>query len=318
MEKLTYAITGGIEAVDIAVIEGYNQPTARCTITTPDYGGLSIGDSIEVSIGYDSSSGKIFEGYVQNITSERMPGYHTIEAEDIVIKAVEHLIVSTDLDNPFTRTNITAEDLVRDLLIEAGIVNYAGGVTGFTFATGEIPVEFQLTFAWDAIQMIADVVAWHCYADEDGLVHFADIDPTPGVSVATLDTGAAGEIIQSNKSTSTDNLRNKVVVFGIPPITSVDSAASPHLPADFFKTAVVSSTLIDTQAMADTTAEYNLAKWNKLTENVSLDALGDYKIHARDTVTVDEAFSGVAGDWFVFAITHTFADAYTMRLNLVK
>jgi len=319
MENLTYSITGGIEAIDIAVIEGYNQPTARCTITTPDYGGLSIGDSIEVSIGFDSSSGKVFEGFIQNITSERMPGYHTIEAEDIVIKAVEHLIVSTDLDNPFTRTNITAEDLVEDLLNEAGITDYTGDVTSFTFATGEIPVEFQLTFAWDAVQMIADVVAWHCYADENGLVHFEDIDPTPGSPVAVLDTGASGEIIQSNLSTSTDNLRNKVVVFGIPPITSVDSAVSPHLPADFYKTAVVSSTLIDTQAMADTTASYNLAKWNKLTENVSLDALGNYTIHARDTVTVTESFSGASGDWFVFAISHTFGGGgYTIRLNLVK
>ena len=34
-----------------------------------------------------------------------------IEAQDILIRAAEHLMVSTDLDNPFTRTNISAEDL---------------------------------------------------------------------------------------------------------------------------------------------------------------------------------------------------------------
>jgi hypothetical protein len=318
MENLTYSITGGIEATDITVIEGYNQPTARCQITTPDYGGLSLGDSIEVSLGFDSSNGKVFQGYIQNIASERMPGYHIIEAEDVVIKAVEHMIVSTDLNNPFTRWNISAEDLVEDLLNEAGITSYTSGATGFTFATGEIPVEFQLTFAWDAIQMIADVVAWHCWADTGGQVHFEDIDPVPGSSSATLNTGSGGEIIQANRSISTDNLRNKIVVFGIPPITAAHSAASPHLPTGFYKTSVISSHLIDTQTMADTTASYNLAKWNKLTENTSLTALGDYSIHARDTVTVTESFSGASGDWFVYAITHSFADTYTINLNLVK
>jgi hypothetical protein len=318
MENITYSITGGIEALDITVIEGYNQPTARCTITTPDYGGLGLGDSIEVSLGFDSSNGKVFEGFVQNITSERMPGYHTIEAEDVLIKAVEHLMVTEDLENPFTRTNITAEDLVQDVLTEAGISSYTGDATGFTFATGEVPVEFQLTFAWDAIQMVADVVAWHCWADTSGTVHFEDIDPVPGSSSATLDTGASGEILQSNRSVSTDNLRNKVAVFGIPPIVAIDSASSPYLPAGFYKTAVISSHLIDTQSMADTTASYNLSKWNRLTENTSLEALGNYSIHARDTVTVSESFSGASGDWFVYAITHTLSDTYTIRLNLVK
>ena len=100
MENLTYSITDSIEAINIEVIESYQQPTARCTVVTPDYGSLDVGDAFEVSMGFDSSNGKVFEGFIQNISSERMPGYHTIEAEDVLIKAVEHLMVSTDLDNP--------------------------------------------------------------------------------------------------------------------------------------------------------------------------------------------------------------------------
>lgn len=318
MENLTYSVTGGINVLEITVTEGYNQPTSKCQIITPDYGSLGLGDLIEVSFGFDSSNGKVFEGYIQNISSERMPGHHVIEAEDVLIKAVEHMIVTEDLENPFSRTNITAEDLVEDLLNEAGITNYSGGSTGFTFATGEVPVEFQLTFAWDAIQMVADVVAWHCYADQSGTVHFSDIDPVPGSPSKTFTTGGSGNILLSNRAVSTDNLRNKVVVFGLPPITAIDSSASPYLPSGFYKTAVISSHLIDTQSMADTTASYNLSKWNRLTESCNLETIGDYSIHARDTVTVTESFSGASGNWFVYGITHSFMNNYTIRMNLVK
>lgn len=320
MENLAYGLTGGMEAVSIQIVEGYEQPTARCSIVTPDYGGLSLGDKIEVTIGFDGDNGKVFEGYVQNINSERMPGYHIIEAEDILIRAAEYLIVSIDLDNPFRRWNITAEDLIEDLLNEAGITDYTSGVTGFTFATGEVPVEFNLTFAWEAVQQIANVVAWHVYADQSGQVHFENIKPEPsGAPVASYTTGGAGNLIIGRRTRSTERLRNKVVVFGNPPIKAEDSAVSPYLPAGFYKTAVVSSVLIDTQSMADTTASYNLSKWNKLTEALSVEALGDYARHARQTVSVTETFSGASGNWFIHDITHAFGeDTYVIRMNLVK
>jgi len=319
VENITYSITGGIDAVEIEVFESYGQASARCSITTPDYGSLDLGDWIDVSIGFDSANGQVFGGYIQNINSERLPGYHTIEASDVLIRAAEHLIVSADLENPYQKWNITAEDLVKDLLNEAGITSFSGGSPGFTFATGEVPVEFQLVFAWDAIQMVNDIVAWHVYADMSGTVHFADIDPVPGSPSATFITGNSGTIVIAQRTKSTDNLRNKVVVFGLPPITSVASSVSPYLPAGFYKTAVISSHLIDTQSMADTTASYNLSKWNKLTESMIIEAEGDYTLHARDTVTVTESFTGTSGeDWFIHDITHSLREVYTIRLNLVK
>jgi len=319
MDNITYSITGGIEAISIDVFESYEQPSSRCTIVTPNYGSLGLGDLITVNIGFDSSNGTVFQGYIQDIAADRLPGQYTIEAQDVLIKAVEHLIVSTDLDNPWSRTNISAEDLIEDLLNEAGIISFSGASPGFTFATGEMPVEFQLIFAWDAIKMVSDVVAWHVYADTSGTVHFADIDPTPsGAPVASYVTGSSGTILTAHRSRNTDNLRNKVVVFGIPPVAAVSSASSPYLPAGFYKTAVISSHLIDTQAMADTTASYNLSKWNKLTETCSLETIGQYQRHARQTVTVTESFSGASGDFFIHDITHSLTNTYIMRLNLTK
>lgn len=318
METIYYSLTGGIDAYSIEVYESYKSPSARATVVTDDYSGLSLGDAFTIDMGFDDSHGTVFTGFIQNINSERLPGQHIIEAQDVLIKATEHLMVSTNLNDPYRKWNISAEALVEDLLNEAGITSYTSDSPGFTFATGEVPVEFQLTFAWDAIQMVNNIVAWHVWADTSGTVHFEDVDPIPNGSSKTYNTGNSGTIIVARRSTSTDNLRNKVVVFGFPPITAEASSASAHLPAGFYKTAVVSSTLIDTQPMADTTASYNLSKWNRLTETMSIEAEGDYSIHARDTVTVNESFTDSSDKWFVSDITHSLGETYVTRLNLVK
>ena len=320
MRTLDYSITGGLEATEIEIFESYGQPTARCSIITPDYGATSLGDTIEVELGFDeTSTGKVFEGIVQSINSERLPGQYVIESNDILIRAVEHMIVSTNLEEPWRRFDISMEDLVRDLLLEAGISNYGGDVSTFTLATGETPVEFQFVFAMDAINMVAGIIAWHVYADQDGKVWFKDIKAAPsGAAVATYTVGAGGNLVMITRNTSTDNLRNKVMVFGEGEIASVASAASPYLPADYYKTAVISSVLIDSQWMSDISASYNLAAWNKLTETISVEALGDWERHARQTVTVTDTFTGSSGNWFIRDITHSMSSSYVIRMNLVK
>ncbi|MHA2068358.1 MAG: hypothetical protein ACXABY_28685, partial [Candidatus Thorarchaeota archaeon] len=192
METIYYSLTGGIDAYSIEVYESYKSPSARATVVTDDYSGLSLGDAFTIDMGFDSSNGTVFTGFIQNINSERLPGQHIIEAQDVLIKATEHLIVSTNLNDPWRRWNISAEDLVEDLLNEAGITSYTSDSPGFTFATGEVPVEFQLTFAWDAIQMVNNIVAWHVWADTSGTVHFEDVDPVPNGSSKTYDTGNSG------------------------------------------------------------------------------------------------------------------------------
>lgn len=320
MRTLDYSITGGVEATEIEVFESFGQATARCSIITDDYLGTSLGDLISVQLGFDETGkGVVFKGYVQSINSEKLPGQYVVEANDILIKAVEHMIVSTDLEHPWKRVNITMEDLVHDLLDEAGITNYEGDVSTFTLATGDTPVEFQFVFAMDAINTVAGIIAWHVYADQTGKVWFKDIKAAPsGAPAAVYTVGAAGNLIMISRNTSTDNLRNKVIVFGEGEIRSEVSAASPYLPAGFHKTAVISSVLINSQWMSDRSAQFNFDAWNKLTETISVEALGDWERHARETVTVTDTFTGTSGDWFVRDITHSFTNAYVIRMNLVK
>ncbi len=319
MKTLYHSITGGVEAVSIEVFESYGQATAKCSIITDDYGSLDLGDLIEVDMGYVGDHGVVFKGYIQDINSERLPGQHIIEAHDVLIRAVEYLIVSTDLDNPWHRHNISMEDLVHDLLEEAGITDYSGDTSNFTLATGEVPAEFQLVFVMDAINQVAGIIAWHCYADQGGTVHFEDLKPIPaGSHVVHYTTGVGGNLVTVSRHISTDNLRNKVVVFGEPPIYAEAHASSFYLPNGFYKTAVISTPLIDTQSMADTCASYNLAAWNRLTEILQVEAEGDYARHARQTVEVTESFTLTTGNWFIYDITHSLAETYTIRMNLRK
>jgi len=308
-----------VEILSVEVTEGHKQAAARITLELSDISGVELNHPITADFGYTSSHGNIFTGYIDAITETRMPGIYRLEGRDIVKRAMEHFIVTTDLENPWSRNNIPAENLVRDLLAEAGITNYSGDATSFTFGVS-CPAEFNLIAAWDAVTQVCNILAYNCYA-KNGTVYFKRVTPVPAeTATKTLTIGNSGNILTEEYSRSTDNLRNKVVVFGRPPIYAERSIVSPHLPSGFYKTAIVSSELIDLQSMADSSAEYNLALYNKLTESVSIEIAGDYTVRARDTVEIIEPFLSMYGDkWFVFSVSHNLSErGYITRLNLTR
>ena len=305
--------------VSVEINEAYKQPAARFSMEVENIGSFGINDDITITLGYTGNTVQLFEGFIDTITSTRRPGIFEITGRDIIKFAQEHWIVTTNLDEPWSRSNISAENLVHDLLAEASVTDYSGDASGFTFGVSN-PAEFQLVSSWDAIERICNILAWRCYA-ENGTVYFQSLLPEPsGTPVASLRRGDSGEITQIGHESSTENLRNKVVVFGREGIYAEASEESPYLPEGFYKTAVVSSELIDTQSMADQSAIYNLAQYNRLTEIVRLDILGDPSIRARKTVNVREWFTGVKGDWFVYSCTHRVDEngGYTTQLHLLK
>lgn len=310
-----YSDLDGITGIEIS--ETYKQPCARARLECEDLGSFGLNDYITLDIGFTTSHSVAFKGYIDTITTTRRPGLYEITARDILKRAIEHWIVTTDLENPWSRSNISAEALVRDLLAEAGITTYVGSVSNFTFGVSS-PAEFQLISSWDAVEKINNILAWTCYA-EDGTVYFNNTQPTPGTPSFTLTVGDDQEIEQINYDISTENLRNKVVVFGKDGIYAEASAVSPYLPSGFYKTAIVSSELIDSQSMADDAADYNLALYNRLTETLKLDIEGNASIRARDTVTVTEPFTGVNSDWFVYSVQHRVDESgFVTSLHLMK
>lgn len=316
------------DIISLEVTEGYKQATARFNFETYSLGGLDLNDDITIDIGYSGDHGQVFEGSVDTITTTRRPGVYEVTGRDILKRAIEHMLVTTDLDNPFSRRNISAENLVRDLLAEAGLTNYVGQASSFTYGVSG-PAEFNLISSWDAIERISMIIAWKCYAIGD-TVYFDDTQPVPeGSAVNTFSVGDSGNITGVSYDYSTDNLRNKVVAFGKDGIYAEASRATSYdprtgtfrqvLPADFYKTAIVSSPLIDSQTMADQSVQYNLELYNRITESVRLDVLGDHSLRARQTVTASENFTSVTGDWFIYSISHRVDNnGYTCTLHLTR
>lgn len=304
--------------ISVEINEAYKQPCARFRLETYSPGDFGLNDYITIDLGFTGDTSEVFQGFIDSISTTRRPGVYEVIGRDVIKRAIDHWIVTTDLENPWSRSNISAEDLVGALLNEAGITGYSGDTSSFTFGV-QGPVEFQLVSAWDAIERLCMIIAWRCYA-KDGTAYFKGILPEPdGVASKNLLVGNSGNITNIRYDISTDNLRNRVVVFGKEGIYAEASAVSPYLPDDFYKTAIVSSELIDQQSMADDAADYNLALYNRLTEVASCDLLGLHDVRARDTVNVEESFTGITGDWFVYSATHRVdQNGYTTQLHLTR
>jgi len=319
VKQLSHTIgIGGnsISATNIEVNAGYGQPCSRFIVETNNLNNADLGDVANITLGYVGDTAQVFSGYVDKISSVSESGIYTLEGRDKLRRAVDFLIATDSPDTPWLRENISAEALVGDLLNEAGITDYSGDTSNFTFYYAP----FQLVTSWNAINQICSIIAWHCWAKVDGQIRFASILPEPsGAPSASISSGAGGELVILSYHKSTDNLRNKVIIFGKGGITATASASSPYLPSGFYQTAVISSELIDTQDMAQSSANYNLNKWNRLTESINCQALGDPSIKCRDTIEVTETWAGISGNWFVYSITHRMSESqYLIDLTLTK
>jgi len=241
---------------------------------------------------------------------------YTINAIDTLVRAMDYFIVSSDPDTPFTRSNITAENLIRDVLALSGITNYDGHSSNFTLAVQK-PVEINLTSAYDYCKFIADLLAWHLYADLGGVVHFEDRKPYITGGDTSTQTIQLTQILNLDYSEDANNLRNRVVLYGAEGITAEASAASPYLPSGFYKSCVVSAPIIDSQSYADQCVAYNLALYNRLTKAVNTTILGDHSIIPRTGLTLDIGVSKVDDLWYVYGVSHTANESgYMTELEL--
>lgn len=310
-KKLVYDITvdsSPVGVIDVDFTDAYKTPVTKCTFTTnADVSGW-LGKTASISIGLNSAT-HIFSGTIGEIGYTRLPGVSSVVVSNILDRAQKHYIVTSSLEEPWTRNNISAQDLVRDLLQLAGITNYVGWTSSFTFGVTS-PVEFNLLSSLDAITQINNILATNIYAIGD-TVYWDQIQPVPGTSVKTYSS-----FVSVNYTYGTTDLRNKVVVFGKPPIYAEASAESPHLPPGFYQTAIVSSELINEQSMADQSVVYNLNLYNKLTEELRVEIEGDPTINVRDTVTIANTGIGADGDWFVYSVKHAFAETFLTTLFL--
>ena len=324
--KEVYAtVTNCSGILSITINQSYSQPSSYAEIEVVSHS-LSIGDSISIDIGYSDNHQVVFTGTVESIVRSRGESTYIITAFDCIKRVVDYFMVSDDPQEPWSRSNIAAEDLVRDLLQETGFdtSKYSYTSPGFTFATQGDSIEFNLTKAIDAITTVCRITGYHFWGDENGYAYYKSRPqyPTASDSVAyDFSTGDAGEITAIEYSISAENLRNRVVVYGKSnTVKAVAQATSPYLPAGYYKTAVIAHDMIDTDAMAQNTANTNLEIMNRLTETISLTTLGVPSIRARQVVTITEPFTGLstATKWLVYSVKHLIRNGYIMQMDLVK
>jgi len=325
VKELTYSITGiGADDLEaVTVREAYNSPSAGCVITAYDTT-LGLGDSVSVSLGYGGSNTKLFQGFVQQIEHSVPTHTITITCEDVLTRAVNYFIASDDPENPLSYSNIQSEDFVENILAEAEITNYEADVpASYTWAT-DAPAEVNLVTAWQAASEMANMLAWHIYADRNGKVWFNDRRPyDSGTDSAdfTYDETAGTDVLSLQYHKSIEELRNRVVVYGREGIQATASQVSPYLySSTYYKTAVVGHPLIQTQDQAQRTADFNLELYNRLTQVVSMTVEGDPSLEARKFVDITgSTFTTVSGLWFIYSVQHKFGNqGYTVDMHCTQ
>jgi hypothetical protein len=316
MAKSLYkSVTGTSNVLSAHVSQSHGNAVAVATVNAESTS-LGIGDAISIDIGYSTDHSEIFTGYVKRVERIVPDNTYIITAHDELVRAVDYFIASTNPENPFTRYRIQAEDLIEDLLNLAGITNYSGATSNFTYAW-TIEAEINLVGCYEFCSQLADMLAWHLYADTTGKVHFLNRRPYVMGGDSAIKTITDTTIISVQKTTSDEDLRNRVVIYGSGDVYAEAKSASPYLPSGFYKTAVLSSPIIDRQSTANQAASYNLDKWNRLTTALNLSVEGDPDLVAREVIHVHQTDLSINSDWYIYGAEHHIDQSgYTIGLEL--
>jgi hypothetical protein len=325
VEKLYASITGCSGIISVSVSDSHSGTNATAIVECVSTS-LDVDSSISINLGYVDNHQTIFTGYVKQIQKPSNPDIYTISAADILIRASEYFIVSDNPNYPLKYQNIAAETLVGNLMSMAGISSYSGETSNYIWGVNG-PITISLTSALDYSTFLAGLIAWTVYADGSGTVHFASRPPYPvggDSSVATLDytNSTAFTSYKTDK-----DLRNKIVVWGAYGIYATASSANSWdpvtsssraiLPSGFYKAAVVSSTIIDSQTMADSACSYNLSLYNRLTAGVTLTGTGNPAITCHKVINVDAPDLGISNLlYYCYSVEHQWSSSgYTTNIE---
>jgi len=299
-DYLSASATGCSGLISVSTGDSHGAATSTATITSTS-SSLDVGDAVSIYI----DGIRVFSGYAKNIKRSQQPTKYEISCAGAMVRAVDFFIASSNPNTPYSRENIAAHTLVGQLMAMAGL-SYSGSNPGFTFATNGTPLEVNLTSVYDYSKFIADIIAWHIYADMNGVVHFLSRPAYPQGSDASVATLSNSNLLDVSYWRSDRDLRNRVVVYGSSGVYATAQASSPYLPSGFYKSiAVAAPTVITSNSMAQQSANYNLTKLNRLTIGGSATIIGDPSIFCRDCVTVNKSDIGMSGKFYVYGLEHS-------------
>lgn len=320
MEKLYATCTSTTNILSVSYADSHVAPTSTATVVAINTS-LDIGDSATVYIGYEGDNFKCITGYVKNIEYSEPERKYTITIANVMIRALDFFIAASNPENPFSRKNISAEDLIQDLLELSGLTSFNMENTSFTFAINN-PVEVNLVGCYDYCKFLANIIAYTLYADNNGTVHLVNRRPYPvGAESADYILDDTNDFFLEDVYEKSDHdIRNKVIVYGSEGIHREASASSPYLPAGFYRTVVVAAPgVIDSNSMAQKAADYNLEILNRLTQKVTIMMKGKTGIFPRTIADITSGLPGVTGKWYVYTVQHDWSKAgYTTTIELRK
>jgi hypothetical protein len=326
--KPTFSVTGCTNVLNISLSTSHDAAVSTVVIETRATT-LNIGQEISVNLGYNNSNTKMFTGFVKQIERKVPQNTYTITANDKMIRAIDYFIASADPSNPYKYQNLAAEDIVRNLMSMASLTNYTYTQSYFQFGVGA-EVEVNLVSAYDYSKMIADMITWNLWADENGQVHFESRKPfvmynnsgMPGdkIDVPINYTLTDSNILDINYAVSERGLRNRVVVYGIEGVNATAETSSPYLPNGYFKTAVMSAGIMITEtSVAQQAADINLYLTNRLTYGLNVTVIGNPILNARKVINVNTSVIPLSGYWYIFSCEHNFSNqGYITNLTLRK
>ena len=332
MADILYASIPGMSTITgVNVATQHQQSVATATIlcqtTTKD-----IGDEINIDLGYNSNHGHIFKGFVKQIERSTPNNTYQITCHDVMSRAVDYFFVPDNPEIPWRRANITAEDLIEDVLRESGLTNFDFDNTSFTFAvTADVYAEVKMVSAYDYANGVTDLIAWHMWADKVGQIKLKNRKPywmdsgaeasqpgyVPDVALKTIIDGVGGSVIEARYFEHERDLRNRIVVHGTPGTFAEAKASSGYLPSGYYKTAAMFWPILDSQAIADKAAAYNLSMLNRLSVGLNLTTLGDHELLAHEAVHATINKLGIDDDFYIYYAEHNWsAKGYTTTMEL--
>lgn len=321
--------TGTTNILSASITQGHDNASASAMVECVSHT-LTIGDAISIDMGTDSSHQVVFTGYVKGIEHGVAPNTWVINANDAMVRAIDYFIASADPSAPLSFSNISAEELVRQLMALCGLTSFTYDTTYFTFGVQQA-FDVNLVSPADYSRTISDLLTWHTWADVGGTIHFENRKPyvmtgdtlQPGdttdervIATSYTLTDVAGELTYGE---SEKRLRNRVVVYGNSDIFAEAKTASPYLPAGFYKATVLAAPgIIDTLEVAQNTADYNLNLLNRLSYYVIGTVEGNPSLTARQIIKVNSSLLGITNtNYYVYSCSHNFSKAgFTTTLEL--
>jgi hypothetical protein len=133
MEQIYMSATGCSDIISIVVSDSHTSPTSTAQIICENTT-LDVGSSVSVVAGYVGDTFTAFTGFVKEVELKEPEKFYTITCANVMIRAIDFFIAAPSPTQPYTWSNISAEDLIEEILRLAGLTNFDMSATSFTFA----------------------------------------------------------------------------------------------------------------------------------------------------------------------------------------